>query len=105
MLVCYAASSPTFFWQITIFVYLAILQVVGMLLAFQTRRVKMKGLEDAKFVAMIIYISSIVLVALALVMFGLRTFINAGNGITAAGIFTVTTVILGFNFVPKVAMC
>ena len=62
----------------------------------------MKGLEDAKFVAMIIYISSIVLVALALVNFGLRSFINAGNGITVAGIFTLTTVILGFNFVPKV---
>ena len=99
---CYQGSSPTFFWQITIFVYLAILQVVGILLAFQTRRVKMKGLNDSKLVAMIIYISSIVIVALALVKFGLRAFINVGTGITVAGIFTLSTIILGLNFVPKV---
>ena len=102
VLECYEASSPTFFWQITIFVYLAILQVVGILLAFQTRRVKMKGLNDSKLVAMIIYISSIVLVALGLVKFGLRAFINVGTGITVAGIFTLSTIILGLNFVPKV---
>ena len=101
--VCYEASSPTFFWQITIFVYLAILQVVGMLLAFQTRRVRMKGLKDSKFVATIIYISSIVLVALALIKFGLRSFINAGTGIIVAGIFTLSTIILGLNFIPKVS--
>ena len=105
VLVCYETSSPTFFWQITIFVYLAILQVVGMLLAFQTRRVRMKGLKDSKFVATIIYISSIVLVALALVNFGLRSFINAGTGITVAGIFTLSTMILGLNFIPKVSAC
>ena len=102
VLECYEASSPTFFWQITIFIYLAVLQVVGILLAFQTRRVKMKGLNDSKLVAMIIYISSIVLVALALVKFGLRAFINVGTGITVAGIFTLSTIILGLNFVPKV---
>ena len=62
----------------------------------------MKGLKDSKYVATIIYISSIVLVALALVKFGLREFINVGTGITVAGIFTLTTIILGFNFVPKV---
>lgn len=102
VLVCYEASSPTFFWQIAIFVYLAILQVVGMLLAFQTRRVRMKGLKDSKYVATIIYISSIVLVALALVKFGLRSFINVGTAITVTGIFTLSTIILGLNFVPKV---
>ena len=64
----------------------------------------MKGLKDSKYVATIIYISSIVLVALALVKFGLREFINVGTGITVAGIFTLTTIILGFNFVPKVAI-
>lgn len=102
VLACYEASSPTFFWQISIFVYLAILQVVGILLAFQTRHVKIKGLNESKLVATIIYISSVVLVALALVNFGLRTYINIGTGITVAGIFTLTTIILGLNFVPKV---
>lgn len=73
-----------------------------MLLAFQTRRVKMKGLNDSKFVAAIIYTSSIVLVVFALVKFGLRAFINVGTAITVIGILTLATIILGFNFIPKV---
>ena len=50
---------------------------------------KVKDLNDSKLVAMIIYISSIVVV-------------NVGTGITVAGIFTLSTIILGLNFVPKV---
>ena len=100
--VCYEASSPNFFWRIFTFTYLAILQIVGMLLAFQTRRVKIKGLNDSKFVATIIYISSIVLVALALVTFALRTYINIGTGVFVAGILILTTIFLALNFVPKV---
>ena len=73
-----------------------------MLLAFQTRKVKFKGLNDSKFVAAIIYISSIVLVALALVTFALRTYINIGTGVFVAGILTLTTIFLALNFVPKV---
>ena len=100
--VCYEASSPNFFWRIFIFTYLAILQIVGMLLAFQTRRVKVKGLNDSKFVATIIYISSIVLVALALVTFALRSYINIGTGVFVAGILILTTIFLALNFIPKV---
>jgi gamma-aminobutyric acid type B receptor len=100
--VCYEASSPNFFWRIFLFTYLAILQIVGMLLAFQTRKVKIKGLNDSKFVATIIYISSIVLVALALVTFALRAYINIGTGVFVAGILTLTTIFLALNFIPKV---
>ena len=100
--VCYEASSPNFFWRIFIFTYLAILQIIGMLLAFQTRKVKFKGLNDSKFVATIIYISSIVLIALALVTFALRTYINIRTGVFVAGILTLTTIFLALNFVPKV---
>lgn len=75
-----------------------------MVLAFQTRKVKVQGLRDSKFVAAIIYISSIILVALALVTFALRTYINIGIGIIATGIFTLTTIFLALIFVPKVSL-
>lgn len=102
MWVCYEGSSPNFFWRIFIFSYLAVLQIVGILLAFQTRKVKIKGLNDSKFVTIIIYISSIVLVALALVTLSLRTYINIGTGIFVAGILILTTIILALIFIPKV---
>ena len=100
--VCYEGSSPSFFWQIFIFVFLAVLQIMGILLAFQTRKVKLQGLRDSKFITAIIYISSIVLVALALVTFSLRTYINIGTGIFAGGIFILTTIFLSLIFLPKV---
>ena len=102
VLVCYEGSSPSFFWQIFIFVYLAVLQMVGIVLAFQTRRVKLHGLRDSKFIAAIVYISSIVLVVLALVTFSLRTYINIGTGLFAGGIFILTTIFLALTFIPKV---
>ena len=102
VLVCYEASSPSFFWQIFLFVYLAVLQLVGIILSFQTRKVKVQGLRDSKFIATIIYISSIVLVILALVTFSLRTYNNIGTGIFAAGKFLLTTIFLALIFIPKV---
>ncbi len=104
VLVCFTASSPSFYWEIIIFAYLAVLQILGLMLAFQTRNVKLPGLKDSKFVATIIYISSIVVVVLALVTFSLRTYINIGTGISVFGIFTLTTVFLTLIFVPKVSM-
>ena len=104
VLVCYEAASPTFFWQIFIFAYLAVLQIIGIILSFQTRKVKVQGLSDSKCVAAIIYISSIVLVVLALVTFALKSYINIGTGIFVAGIFILTTIFLALIFIPKVAI-
>ena len=84
------------------FAYLAILQIIGLVLAFQTRKIKLPGLRDSKFVAAIIYISSIILVALALVTFSLRTYINIGTGIITFGVFSLTTIFLALMFIPKV---
>ena len=102
---CYEGASPSFFWQIFIFVLFAVLQVIGILLAFQTRKVKLRGLRDSKIIAAIIYISSIVLVVLALVTFSLRTYINIGTGLFAGGIFILTTIFLSLIFIPKVIEC
>ena len=102
VLVCYKASSPNFFWQIFIFAYLVVLQIIGIILSFQTRKVKVQGLSDSKYIATIIYISSIVIVVLALVTFSLRTYINIGTGIVVAGIFILTTIFLALVFLPKV---
>ena len=103
VLVCFVASSPSFFWEIVTFAYLAVLQIIGLMLAFQTRKVKLQGLNDSKFVAAIIYISSIMIVVLALVTFSLRTYINIGTGISVFGIFSLTTISLALIFIPKVS--
>ena len=87
-----------------VFAYLVTLQVIGIVLAFQTRKVKVRGLRDSKYVAAIIYISSIAIVVMALVTFALENYINIGTGIFVVGIFTLTTIFLVLIFVPKVRM-
>ena len=102
VLVCYEANSLSFFWRILLFIYLGILQLLGIVLTFQTRRVKYTGLRDSKYITAIIYISSIVLAILALVTFSLRTHINIGTGIFVSGYFILTTIFLSLIFIPKV---
>ena len=84
------------------FSYLMVLQILGIMLAFQTRRVKVKSLKDSTFVAANVYISSIVIVMFILVTFALRTYLNAYSAIFATGIFILTTTFLTLTFVPKV---
>ncbi|KAL5471263.1 hypothetical protein EMCRGX_G029359 [Ephydatia muelleri] len=98
---CYGSSTPPFYWRILIFSYLVILQIIGIMLAFQTRKVKFPGLNDSVFVAAIIYTSSIVLVILIVDTFILNNYINTFGAIFTVGIIILTTVFLAFTFVPK----
>ncbi len=102
MWVCYGTSTAASYWQILTFAYLAVLQVVGIVLAFQTRNVKIKALRDSKLIASVIYISSLVLVFLGVSTFALRTYINARGAVFANGIFVLTTIFLALLFIPKV---
>ena len=56
MLVCYDSASLSFFWRILIYIYLGILQLLGIVLSFQTRRIKHTGLRDSKYISAISYL-------------------------------------------------
>ena len=85
-----------------IFAYLALLEIVGIVLAFQTRKVKIPILNDSKYVAALIYISSLVLVVLLLITFAVSEYLNTIAGVFYGGILILATCFLGFIFVPKV---
>ena len=99
---CFESGSGAYYCDLLIFAYLALLQIVGIVLAFQTRKVKISALKDSTFVAALVYISSIVLVALLLVTFGLRGYINIQGAIFSGGILILAFVYLIVMFVPKV---
>ena len=79
-----------------------ILQVCGLFLAFATRKVKIKGLDDAKWIAATIYITSIVLAITILSVYTLSDYINRHSAVFTSGLFIGTTFIMGFVFVSKV---
>ena len=79
-----------------------VLQVVALVFAFATRKVKVKGLNDSKYIAAAIYVTSVVLAFAIITSFFLRDFVNVFATLFSAGFFIGTTVILGLVFVPKV---
>ena len=99
---CYSSRSVPFIFEIIIFIYLGLLQFVGIILAFQTRKVKITVLNESKSVTALIYISSIVLVVIVLITFILRSYINLSTAVFSGGIIILATFFLGLSFIPKV---
>ena len=71
-------------------------------MAFHTRRVKIKALNDSKEIAVIIYINSITLALLAVVEFALNTYHEVYAALFGLGLMVGATLFLTLVFVPKV---
>ena len=83
--------------------YKMLLQVIALLLAFSIRKVKVKGLDDAKYIGVTVYVTSIVLAVTILATYSLKDVINGFAALFCTGFLIGTTVILGLVFVPQVA--
>lgn len=84
------------------FAYLVILQVAAFILAIITRNVEIKVLNDSKEMAIIIYTTSVVLLALGIVTFSLSSFLIITETLFNGLLMLATTVVIFFLFVPKV---
>lgn len=84
------------------FGYKALLQIIAIFLAFGTRKVMIEGLNDAKYIAGIIYVTSIVLAVLIVSFVTLEVYLNALAAVYSTGFTILATLIIGFIFIPKV---
>ena len=102
----YVCSSPTrdIFLGI-LYGYKMLLQVIALVLAFSTRKVKVKGLDDSKYIAAATYVTSIVLAVIIVATYSLKDFVNAFPALFCTGFLIGTTFILGLVFIPKVGGC
>ena len=89
-------------WLGVLFGYKALLRIAAIPLAFATRKVKVKGLNDAKFIGSVVYVSSIVIVVIIISFIVLPKHLNALAAIYSVGYMVDATVILGLIFIPKV---
>ena len=64
---------------------------------------KIKGLNDSREVSAILYITTVITVAVFLVTFIFGDYINIDGGTYGLGISTATTFVLVLIFVPKVS--
>lgn len=82
--------------------YKLILQVIGAFLAYNIRKVKIKGLNDSREISAVLYVTTIITCAIAVVNFVFGNYINVDGAVFGFGICTATTCVLTFIFIPKV---
>ncbi|XP_064390848.1 gamma-aminobutyric acid type B receptor subunit 2-like [Halichondria panicea] len=99
---CYVSSNvPQTAMLALLFAYLALLQIIGIILAIQTRKVKIKLLNDSKYIAALIYTSSLVLILIGVISFTATRIPNIGEALTSGGLWVVTVLFLSLVFIPK----
>lgn len=81
------------------------LQVIALVLAFAIRKVKVKGLDDAKYIGVTIYVTSIMLAVTILATYSMKNVINGFAALFCTGFLIGTSAILGLVFVPQVTAC
>lgn len=78
-------------------------QVIALIFAFSIRKIKIKGLDDAKYIAFSVYITSLVTVIVIVIIYTLDRYINIYAAIFCTGFFIGTTTILGLVMGPPVS--
>ncbi len=82
--------------------YKALLQVLALAFSFSIRKIKIKGLNDAKSIALAVYITSIVTAAIIVSFYSLKEYLNLYATLFCLGFFIGTTAIQCLTFIPNV---
>ena len=89
-------------WLAISYAYKGLLQLVAMLMAFHTRGVRIKALNDSMEIAAIIYINSITLALLTVVEFALSNYHEVHASMFGLALLVGATLFLSLVFVPRV---
>ncbi|CAI8012122.1 Gamma-aminobutyric acid type B receptor subunit 2 [Geodia barretti] len=97
------SSTGQLIWFAILSFEKAVVHVIVLYLALRTRKVKMKGLGDSKFIIAATYSTSIVLVMSHIGIYSLyKGFLNIFIATVAGNFFISTTTILSIVFIPKI---
>eukprot|EP00731_Ephydatia_muelleri_P031741 Em0023g248a len=91
-------------WKIVIYVYKALLQATACILAFRTRKVHIKVLNDAKYITAIIYTTSILLAISIVGVLTLKQYPNTFAAVFSTCLLIVCTLVLALLFIPKMVI-
>ena len=84
--------------------FVGILQTAALYFAFQISKVKVKGLNDSKYTAAVVYAITILVIILAVTsfVFNVENYLNVSISTYGILIWMAGTSILGLVFIPKV---
>ena len=78
-------------------------QLVAVILAFRTRKVTIKALNDSKYLTIIIYSSAAIITVMIACALLLAQFLTLDAAVFGGLIMIFTTGVLGLTFIPKVS--
>jgi gamma-aminobutyric acid type B receptor len=84
--------------------YKALLQVIALVISFSIRKIKIKGLNDAKSIALAVYVTSTVTAVIIVSFYSLKEYLNLYATLFCFGFLVGTTAILCLIFIPKVGI-
>jgi hypothetical protein len=96
---CLSKTEP--YWISILFGYKAIIQIIGLYLAFKIRKIKISGLNDSREVSIALYVTSIIVLVILVTNFVFGDYIDVDGFVYGFGISTAVTVILSLTFFPK----
>ena len=82
--------------------YKTILQIIAFVLTFSVQKVKLKGLNDAKYITVAVYITNSVTAIAFVTFYSLKKFQNLHAALFSLSTLCGTTAILALIFIPKV---
>lgn len=89
-------------WIAITFGYKALLQLGAIFMAFTTRKVNVKGLNDTREIYAIIYTNTLIITVLIVTEFALKNHRDAYIALYGLAIFAEATLFLTLTFIPKV---
>lgn len=98
----FVCANNVIIWLSISYAYKGFLQLVAMFMAFHTRKVKIKALNDSKEIGAIVYINSIILVLLAVTELALRQYHYLYSALNGTILLIGGSLFLGIVFIPKV---
>ena len=89
-------------WIIVIYAYIVLTQLLAFFLAFRTRKVTIKALNDSKYLSALIYVSTGILIIMVVCAVLLDKYLNTDAAVFSGLLFIYTTLVLSLMFIPKV---
>ena len=100
--ICVCTASHRFIWIGILFAYKGILLIAGLFLAFETRNVKIRQLNDSHLIGMCVYATVVLSIALAPIGALLEIHVDVHYAIIGSMTMFGVTLILSLLFIPKV---
>ena len=86
-------------------IYKCALQICALYLAFKTRKVKIKGLNETKYITALVYIVTLIVILTLVLTFALTDYVNIYAAAQSIGNIATGSFILDLSFIPKVYTC